>query len=220
MGIVLCFLPLLAGLLIFSFGFKLKITHQLLAVLLGLIAVLPISIIQYFFPSIPILSNYPAAHALIKSLILYGFIEELFKLLLLFPLPKKDYSIFSFLMLSFIMGLSLGCFESAVYFFDHLQKATSRGAQLLYSPIFLRIFTSDMIHMFCTGLCGLCMYSIKQGKIRISFFFWAVAIHGLYDFFAGFNNYLRFFSIAVILLSLAECRIGYTKLKESLEKDS
>ena len=41
MGIVLCFVPLILAIVFFSTCFKLKLTHQLIAVLLGLAAVLP-----------------------------------------------------------------------------------------------------------------------------------------------------------------------------------
>lgn len=217
MGIALCFLPLIAGFLIISFGFKLKFSHQLIAALIGLIAVLPISIIQFFVPSIPFLNDFPIIQTLLKSLFLFGFIEEAFKLLLCSVLPYKNYTTLPFLLLSFIAGLSLGCFESAVYFFDHLQMANLKGAEILYSQILLRIFSSDVIHLTCTGLCGLCMFSIKNQKPRISLFVWAVMLHGLFDFFVGFQNNLRFFAAAVILLAIAECRIKFVTVKELLE---
>ena len=132
MGIALCFVPLILALCIFTFGFKLKITHQLIAVLLGLIAVLPISFIQYLLPEIPEIGFNPILHTLLKSLLLYGLIEELFKAIILLILPNKNYDVRNFLLLAFVMGLALGCFESVVYYFDHLQLAHSRGATLLY----------------------------------------------------------------------------------------
>ena len=45
MGIALCFVPLILAIVLFTFAYKIKITHQLIAVLLGLLAVLPISFI-------------------------------------------------------------------------------------------------------------------------------------------------------------------------------
>lgn len=224
MGIALCFLPLIIAILIFSTAFKLKLFHQLIAVLLGLAAVLPISVIQYFMPAIPGLNLSLVLRALLKSLLLYGLVEELFKTLVIFILPHKLYDSdlendasengrLSFLLLAFVTGLSLGCFESVVYYFDHLQIANSRGATLLYGQIAVRIFTADIIHMTCTGLCGLFVYSCRNKPRHLSCLVAAVFLHGIYDFFAGFSNGLRWFALAVVLMSIAECRIKYTSLK-------
>ena len=232
MGIAICFVPLFLALCIFTFGFKLKITHQLIAVMLGLIAVLPISFIQYFLPELPGAGINPILHTLLKSLLLYGLIEELFKALILFLLPHKMYDetpdssegknsgLRNFLFLAFVTGLALGCFESVVYYFDHLQLANSRHATLLYGQIAVRIFTSDIIHMMCTGLCGLFIYSCRNKPSHVSFLVVAVLLHGIYDFFAGFSttSNLRWFSVAVVLMAIIECRVKYTSLK-SEEKD-
>ena len=91
----------------------------------------------------------------------------------------------------------------------------------MYLPIFLRIFTSDIIHLTCTGLSGLFIWSCrvreddKKGGPKFSILITAVLLHGFYDFFAGFTNNLRWFSAAVILLALVECRIKYTSLQNS-----
>ena len=213
MGIALCFVPLILAIVIFSTGFKLKLTHQLIAVLLGLAAVLPISVIQYFMPAIPGLELTPVLYALLKSVFLYGFVEEAFKTLFLIPRPHKNASRLDFLLLAFIAGLALGCFESVVYYFDHIQIANSRGATLLYGQIGVRIFTADIIHMTCTGLCGLFIYSCRNKPRHISCLISAILLHGVYDFFAGFSSGLRWFSIAVVLMAMAECRIKYIALQ-------
>ena len=172
MGIALCFIPLIIAVAIFAAGFKIKILHLLLAVLYGLVAVLPISFIQYFMPAIPGLPMSPVVRALLKSILLYGLVEEAIKTIALVPLPHKlydnDNDRAGFLMLAFAAGLSLGCFESVVYYFDHLQIANSKGATLLYGQIAVRIFTSDIIHMCCTGLCGLFIYSCRNKPSRVS----------------------------------------------------
>ena len=166
-GIVLCFLPIIIAIVIFTVAFKLKFTHELLACLFGLIAVLPISFIQYFLPGIPGLQNTPVLQALLKSVLLYGLVEELLKMVLLFPIPHKNSTALQFLLLSFLMGLALGCFESVVYYFDHLQIASNKGAQLLYGQIALRIFSSDLIHMTCTGLSGLFVFTCKDKNKKL-----------------------------------------------------
>lgn len=213
-GIILCFVPLVVAVLVFALSFKIKVGHQLIAVLLGLAAVLPVSFIQYFLPDLPFLTGVPLVKTLLKSLILYGLVEELIKMLLAIPLPHKEYSELDFLLLAFVMGLALGCFESVVYYFDHLQKASARGAELLYGLIAARIFSSDVIHMCCMGLSGLYIFSKRQRNPKFSYFVLAVIIHGVYDFFAGFSNGLRWFSIAVVLLAAIECRIKYSALKQ------
>lgn len=212
-GIILCFIPLIFAFLIFAAGFKLKLTHLLIAILLGLVAVLPISFIQYFMPALPGLPISAVVRALLKSLLLYGLVEEAIKTLALLPVPHKNESRLNFLLLAFTAGLSLGCFESVVYYFDHLQIANSRGATLLYGQIAVRIFTSDIIHMCCTGLCGLFLFSCRNKPRHISCLITAVILHGVYDFFAGFSGNLRWFSVAVVLMAIAECRIKYISLQ-------
>ena len=215
--IILCFIPLITGFLIFIFAFKSNAGHLSIAVLLGLAAVLPISVIQFFLPSLNILTSLPILRAILKSIFLYGLIEELLKCVFILPLPKKDKSPLDFLLLAFTMGLALGCFESIVYYLDHLQMANNRNATLLYGQIFVRIFSSDLIHMTCTGLCGLFIFSIRNKHTAISCFLSAVFIHGVYDFFAGFQNALRWFAVASILLAIVECRLKYSSITEAPE---
>ncbi len=212
--VLLCFLPLIAGFLLSTFAFKLNAGHLSIAVLLGLAAVIPISVIQFFLPSLNILSSIPILREILKSLFLYGLVEEVLKCLFLLPLPKKDKSPLEFLLLAFTMGLALGCFESIVYYLDHLQMASHRSATLLYGQIFARIFSSDIIHMTCTGLCSLFIFSIRNKKTMVSCLLSAVFIHGVYDFFAGFQNALRWFAVAAILLAIAECRLKYSAISE------
>ena len=219
MFFILCFVPLLFAFCLFTFVFKLKISHQLLAVLLGLAIVFPISVIQYVVPTTNVFQNMPVVGTMLKSLIIYGLVEELFKTIVLVPVLstksiKEEYSAIQLLFLSFLLGLSLACFESLVYLFDRLQIANNKGAQLLYHHIFLRIFTSDLIHMSCAGLCGLFVISKRynNNKSKISYLFLAILLHGIYDFFAGFQNNLKYFSYLVVLLALIECRVKYTAL--------
>ena len=216
--IILCFIPLITGFCLFKFALKSTATHLLLAVLLGLAAVLPISVIQFFLPPVNILTNLPILRAILKSLLLYGLVEEILKSVFVLALPKKEKSALEFLLLAFTMGLALGCFESIVYYLDHLQMANNRNATLLYGQIFLRIFSSDIIHMTCTGLCGLFIYSIRNKCTNITCILSAVFIHGFYDFFAGFQNGLRWFAVAAILLAIVECRLKYTALTEKNDR--
>lgn len=219
MYFILCFIPLLFAFWIFTFVYKLKISHQIVAMLMGLLIVFPISVIQYLVPPTNFIPTVPIVGTLLKSLFIYGFIEELFKSFALIPAIStksklENYSPLQILFLSFLLGLSLGCFESLVYLFDRLQIANNRGAQVLYHLVFLRIFTTDLIHMTCAGLCGLFIISkqYNNGKLKISYFVLAILLHGIYDFFAGFQNNLKYFSYFVVLLALIECRVKYTAL--------
>lgn len=216
-GIALCFIPLIICGLVSRIAFDLKFKYQLIAVLLGLVAVFPISAIQYFLPVLPILQGMPVFHSLLRSLFLYGLVEEVIKMLLLLPLPHKDFTPLKFLLLSFVAGLALGCFESTVYYFEHLQRAASRGADLLYGQILLRIITSDIIHMTCTGLCGMFIYSCRNKPRNIWILVLAILLHGFYDFFAGFSNNFRWFAIPVILLAIIECRLKYVSIQNLCE---
>lgn len=218
--VIICFIPLIAAFFIFLFGFKIKAGYLALAILMGLIAVLPISIIQFYLPSLNILMEMPVLRAFLISLLLYGLVEESLKCVFILPLPKKNLSAFEFLLLAFTMGLALGCFESVVYYLDHLQMANNRNATLLYGPIFLRIFSSDLIHLTCTGLCGLFVYSVRNKMTKASCLIFAIILHGIYDFFAGFSSGLRWFSVAVVLMAIAECRIKYTSLKNDENADN
>lgn len=222
MYFILCFVPLLFAFWIFTFVFKLKISHQLLAMLLGLAIVFPISVIQYVVPTTNVFQNMPIVGTMLKSLLIYGLIEELFKSFVLIPVlssksVKEDYSPLQMLFLAFLLGLSLGCFESLVYLFDRLQIANNRGAQVLYHLVFLRIFTTDLIHMACAGLCGLFVISKRYNnqKLKNSYLFLAILLHGIYDFFAGFQNNLKYFSFLVVLLAIIECRVKYTSLTKT-----
>ena len=72
--------------------------------------------------------------------------------------------------------------------------------------------------MTCAGLGGLFVYTAVNKKPKFQFFIYAFFLHGMYDFFAAFQNNLRWFAIPVILLAIIECRIKYTALVPSEEE--
>ncbi|MCR4736334.1 MAG: PrsW family intramembrane metalloprotease [Treponema sp.] len=197
------------------FGVKIKPLSLLLTCLLGLVAVLPTSLIQYgvSFLNIPAINQNSLVYSFVKSILIYGLIEEVNKCFFMFFVPKKELDNLKILLVGMFFGLSLASFESCVYYLDHLQMATSRGAEMLYVQIFVRIFTSDVIHLTCAGIGCLFVANIKE-KVRISYLFTIILIHGLYDFFAGFTNKLHLFIIPIILLACLECRIKYKNLEE------
>lgn len=217
LGIVLCFIPVIICFCVSTFAFKIKISHQFLAILFGLIAIVPISLIQYLLPQNNFLNQYQILRIFLKSLIFYGLIEETLKMVLILPLPHKNYSPLNFLMLSFLFGAASGSFESTVYFIDQFQLSNLYGGEPIYNLIALRTFSSDIIHITCAGLCGLFVYSIRNKSKKISILFTAILLHGLYDFFVGFTNNLKWFAIIVILLAIVECRVKYVSFKKDNE---
>lgn len=211
--IILCFVPVILGFIVCT-KFKINISLSLITILLGLIAVFPIELIQYAINESKLFNfilPYETAYYVINSLLLYGFLEETFKTLFISFIPSKNYSILQILLLGFLLGLSLASFENLVYFFEYQQKASNRGASLIYSMIFKRIFLTDILHMACAGLSALFIVTLKDKnlKARWGLFVTAILLHGFYDFFAGFKNNLNLFSILVVLLAILECRIKY-----------
>lgn len=210
LSLILCFIPLVGAFCIQTFALKMKIPYQLLALLYGLICVLPVSVIQYFLGQFQFFHDNRLVFILLKSILLYGLIEEGMKFAFANLLPSKNQTIKDFLFLSMFMGLSLGCFESVIYYLDHLQKAYLSEATLMLAPIFVRIFTSDLIHAFCAGLLGLFVFEAKEKRIHVSLLIFAVLLHGVYDFFAVWAFWIRYFAIAVVLFAGIECRIKYS----------
>lgn len=225
LGIFFCFLPLMIFLIFTSSYIKLKLSKSFLTILLSLIAVLPISLIQFFFLNANIFSTQTILVILLKSILIYGLIEEGLKFCILFLLPKNNLlsnkvdsneeSPLPFLFLSFLLGLTIGCFESVIYFFDNLAKSQEIGGEFLFGLIFVRIFSSVIIHTSCAGLCGLFIYAKRQKKIKISMLIYPILLHGLYDFFACFQNSLRLFAIPVVILAIMECRIKYKSITDT-----
>lgn len=210
MGIFFCLCPILILFLILTFSFKIKTLHLIITILLSILVIFPISIIQFLIPDLSRFFISPLLYSFFQSLIIYSFIEEIFKLLFINFLPTKKTTLLNFLMISLFFGLTLGCFESLIYFLQHLQSSTEIGGKLIYSKIFLRIFSSDIIHSCCAGLSGIFIFTKKnQNKLKISIIVITILLHALYDFFAVFNNPLKYFSIIVILLAIIECRSKY-----------
>ena len=220
--IIVCFVPVILAIIIFS-KFQIKLIHQLLAVIIGLVAVLPISFIQYSLNNTRFLHNLtttPILFYLITSFLVYGLLEESFKTAFLFLVPHKNYSTTQYFLLAGLTGLALAGFENVIYFLDRFHKANAKGAEFLYSLIFLRFFSADIIHFTCTAISGLFIITLrdKSLKTRWLFLLTAICLHGAYDFFAGFQNNLKWFQIMVILLAIIESRIKYKAVTTPEEK--
>lgn len=218
----LCFLPFIlcfAGFKLFS---SVKMSSLVLSSLSGLIAVLPITFLQFYFSFLVPSSNVPEKYGIlmlfVKILIFNGIVEELFKTLFIALIPSKKIKFRQFLICSMLFGLCLASFESAVYFLRNIQDASQRGAEIIYTLIFARIFTSDLIHMLCAGLCGIFVWSVRNGKADILALLFAIFIHTAFNFFGNFSGNARWFSAVTLLFAAVECRVHYQKC--SGKKDS
>lgn len=224
-ALFLNFLPFLVCFFAFKFFLKINFSTELFASLFGLIAVLPIEFLQfYLFGLIPefVFENYSdLVQLFFKTLIFNGLLEELLKMIFILFIPHKKLNFKAFFAVSLLLGLCLASFESMIYFLNHLSKAKQSNANLLYGLIFARMFSSDLIHAFCSGLCGIFIWGIRNKKIDFMTFIYAVICHGIFDFFVYFNNFIHWFAIVAILFAIIECRVRAQKLfseKESVAK--
>ena len=212
-ALALCFVPLIIMFFFVRRFAQIGIILCLYAVLLGLLAVAPISILQFYAADIPFLNSDHWITQLLRAVLFNGLIEEFIKIIFMLFLPSKRLSLGKFFLCACICGMSLGCFESAIYFLQHLQQANTIGAHLIYVQLFERMFTSDAVHTLCAGLSALFIRSIKRMRIDIAALLFAPLIHGLYDFFALYDDF-KWFSAAAILFLAVQCRIGYTSQAE------
>ena len=203
-SVAVCFIPLVAVFICFVLlvpEFKTK--WGLLACLLGLLAVIPIAAFQFLIDTYKLLPATSLGLVLLEALILNGLIEESLKMGLLFIMPAKKINLPSFFACALLAGLAVGCFESVIYLISG------------YENIGLRMVTAVVVHTSCSGLSGLFVYSVHRKPIHVMPFIYAVVLHGIYNYFAGFTTAIRYFSIAVILFTLIECRIWYKNMSES-----
>ena len=147
--IALCFIPLILIFVLSTFFTKLKISTGIISVLFALLSVIPITFIQYllteFLPSDFFSSKNGIFFLFVKVLFFAGFLEESLKFLILFLFPSKKLNLKQFMAAALIFGITLGCFESAVYYLNSLHRAQIRHAELIYSLIFTRMISSDLI---------------------------------------------------------------------------
>ena len=213
--LALNFIPLITVFLILCVivkGFKFR--YALLACILGLTAVFPTSFIQYFVLSIPVFNTNTFASVLITAIIFNGLIEETVKMLLLCFIPQKRMSLGIFFCCCLLAGLTTGCIESVIYILKKIQEINLNAPlKELVKLIMIRAFTSVLIHTFCSCLSGLYLWLFRHKMSRILPFIYAVLLHGVYNFFAGFNSNYRYLSIVAILFALLECRIWYRECK-------
>lgn len=199
--IYLSFFPLIFFCAVLAFTVKgFKSVYGIFACILGLLALIPIEILQF---TISPKMNFTdvSMGLLLKCLVINGLIEETAKMIVLFALPSKKFSKACFFWYSALAGFALGCYELFIYLRLDLQIQNA----------ILRFFTAVIIHSACSALSGLFVYSIKTKKISILPFICAVLFHGIYNYFAGFpkSTVFFYFSFLIILFALIECRSIY-----------
>lgn len=211
--LALCFVPYVLLFVISKFFCKVKVSTCLIASVLGLLSVVPIIFLQFVFAEVVQVEKkleMGAFFVLFLSCLIYnGLLEEGIKMVCLFGIPSKKLELKEFFMASLLFGMILGCFESSIYFLQHLQNVNSRGGELLYSILFVRMFSSDLIHTFCAGLSGLFVWGIKNKKFSLMPLVYAIVIHGVFNFFRHFDGGIKYFSYVAILFAIIECRVKY-----------
>lgn len=218
---LLCLVPLVTTFLLLAILVPgISVLREFLAVLAGLLAFVPIVILQFSFWNLRIemLMRTNLFLSIIHSLIFFGLIEEGVKAASLLVLKSRGESLRNFFAYSILAGMALGCFESVVYLLTAVGTRPQVLAEFL-QMIFLRMATALVIHALCAGLGGLCIFYSKNIRRNFSPLVFAIVIHGIYDFFAANAYPLKYFSVAVILLAVLECRIFYLRTRENLASE-
>ena len=218
---LLCLVPLVTTFLLLAILVPgISVLREFLAVLAGLLAFVPIVILQFSFWNLRIemLMRTNLFLSIIHSLIFFGLIEEGVKAASLLVLKSRGESLRNFFAYSILAGMALGCFESVVYLLTAVGTRPQVSAEFL-QMIFLRMATALVIHALCAGLGGLCIFYSKNIRRNFSPLVFAIVIHGIYDFFSANVYPLKYFSVAVILLAVLECRIFYLRTRENLASE-
>lgn len=194
-----------------------KFRHGILACVLGIITIFPASFIQFFLLKLELFSGATFASVMITAIVFNGLIEETIKMLFLCALPQKKQTLSAFFCCAVIYGLSAGGFESVVYIIRKFQEITLvSGQEIITNLLIKRIFSAQAVHAFCAGLSGLYLWNFRHLKSKnIMPFIFAVLLHGIYNFFAGFTSGFRWLSFVAIIFAAVECRINYISSKSS-----
>ncbi len=213
--ILLCFVPFVTMFALFAILVpNFSVPKGLVASLAGLLALVPITIVQFAIPGMRLFEQSKAIHILLYSIVFLGLVEEAFKALLLFLVGGKGESPSRWLCYSLLAGMIFGSFESVIYFLHDIQNI---GHGVTLNLIYLRMFTALLAHTLCAGLGGWTIYYHKNLRLN----FWpllnAVVIHGLYDYFVSFDSSVRFFCVIVILSAAIKNRVCFLQIAEELK---
>lgn len=207
-SLVICSLPVIFCSILFSklvkdFTFK----NVFFSIFFGLLTIIPITCLQYFLHRTIFFDELNLSHRFLSALLMNGIIEETLKMLFIYFIPCKKKSLKSFVLTAILFGLSLGCFETIIYYITGTIH------------IGLRLITSVIIHSLCSGLLGIFIWATSNDKRLFKPFFTAVVCHGLYNFFANFSGFFWWFSIFVILYTGIQCILQFQKLHEKIQEE-
>jgi len=170
----------------------------------GAFALIPIAALQLFAAPLFEPAGAHLGARLFRALILNGLIEEGARAACMAAfMGRKDIRRGAAAAAGAAAGLTTGSLEALMYFAGGMER------------IALRLVTAAALHAFCALLSALTAVPPASGKRAVAPFAWACALHGVYDFFAGFGGVFRYFSLAALLLAAVECRIWYRKAEEA-----
>ena len=194
---------------------ELKIRYCLWSCLLALLTVIPTSFIQLYVLSLPVFNSFTFASVMVTAILFNGLIEESMKMLFMCLIPQKKQVLSTFFCCVVLYGLTVGGFESVVYIIRKFQEIQLQGGREIVLRLLIdRIFTAQTIHLFCAALSGLYLWNFRNHKKNIMPFFFAVLLHGIYNFFASFTGVFHALAIVAILLAAVETRIFYENTKK------
>ena len=212
--IILCFVPFVTMFFLFAILVpKISVVKELVASLAGLLALIPIAIVQFAVPGMRLFGRSGAISIILYSIIFLGLVEECFKALLLFIVGAKEEKLSHWFCYTLLAGMIFGSFESVIYFLLDIQNI---GHGVTLNLIYLRMVTAVLVHTLCAGLGGFTVYYCKNLRWNVWPLLNAVLIHGLYDYFVSFDTSVKFFCAIVILSAAIKCRVCYLQISEEL----
>lgn len=206
-SIGICLVPLFLVCIVFLICIKkLSPLHLLFSLLLGFLAIIPVTIIQYFLFDLPIFINPSLFSVFVLTFIFNGLIEETFKMSTSIFLPVKKMTFGSFVACGFLIGCAFGSFENIVYLIAGVKN------------ISLRFFTSLLLHSSCGALSSIYIFSFKQKNPHISCFIMAILLHGIYNFFASSEKFW-WFSIIALIYSFVKLKFSFDRFNQSYQEE-
>lgn len=176
--------------------------------LLGFFSVVPALILELVLD--PVSAYYPGWLGLaVEAFVIVALVEEGIKLLAvrwyIFPKPAFD-EVNDGIVYTITVSMGFACFENIMYSFGPL------------STILIRGFTAVPLHAFASGIMGyyLGKSRFSSGNFILKGFFWAVLIHGLYDFFLFTGGLL---SLLVFPLLIISGKVLFGLSRKAIEED-
>jgi len=212
----LTFIPILVFFILLKlFVSGQKFRYLFLAIVMGLIAVLPAAFVQYYFRDAGIFNTNEIFYLLLTAVLFNGLIEEGVKTLFLGLVPQKKLTLGAFLSTCLMFGLTFGTLESVVYLVNYIQQDkfiqdSYASASEALKFVFLRMGTAVALHSACSVLGGLFWWKWRHKSFSLMPFLYAIVLHGIYNYFACMKGFFWWLSIVALLFAVLECRVFYT----------